>query len=275
MSEFTKLSELKRRIEDHNSRFAERESAEWFTQVLNARKNHRVMVRFLQELSEDADLYDASRGTYLGAVEHTAPGALGYQRRALDTMERDGKDWAQEQHELNPRLGWGPKENFYINVAVVDFDEEGQRVVKPVILSRPIHSPFIERLIEEYDASEGRGITEKTYWIEKKGTGAQTTWKLTEETDESKFIDISGVEVYDLSKTAVRYVPYSQQQKFYMEKADIAGRIEQLAEADAKKHNISIAEARKALGVNLDDDAPSSEPSRSNDVRSSGNGYGW
>lgn len=276
MTQFTKLTDLKKRKEEINNRYSDTESAEWFTSILSKSRSGKVRVRFLQELSDEAELYDASRGTYLGAVEHQAPGRDGFQRRALDTMERDGRDWAQEQHEANPRLGWRPRENFYINVAVEDYDD-GEKYVKAVILSRPLESKFVDDLIEEYEKSDGVGITGKTYVITRKGKGPQTTWELSEETDPNKQIDTTGVECYDLSKTAVRYVPYEQQEKFYMSKADIPGALEQLAERDAKKHNITIEEARRRLGITEDAEVnPDDEPSDPWASKSSPEpSYGW
>lgn len=266
------LGDLKRRKESKENN---QESAVWFSGLFKNKK--KVKVRFLQELTEDADLFDPNRGTFLGALEHTAPGPQGFMRRALDTLETEGRDWAQEQHDENPGLGWGPKENFYINVAVETFNEEGEKSVVVAILTRSIQSEFVDNLITRFEESQGRGISDQTFWIEKVGSGLQTKWKLSRETDPEKQIDTAGLECFDLDKTAVRRVPYAEQQRFYMSKADLNWAWNDLAKRVAKKKEISFEEALEVVG------APKASRSDDSETRSrpqakkadEDDGYGW
>lgn len=202
----TDLAGLKSRKEDYDQRQAERDrpKANWF----KINSNETLTIRFLQELSPEANNYNPSFGTFLGAVEHQAPGKTGYLSRALDTMESEGRDWAQEQHLKNPTEGWRARENFYINVAV----KRGNQT-QVEILSRNMHSQFIGDLVEEYELSNGEGITGKTYTITRKGSGPQTTWRLREASEQ---LSIDGLQPWDLKEYAVRSVSYDKQREFYM-----------------------------------------------------------
>lgn len=198
------LSQVTSRQKEREER-ANRPKANWF----KIGHNEKKYVQFLQELSEDAERYNPKFGTFYGAVEHQAPGKDGFKARALDTRESEGRDWAQEQHEKNPKLGWHPRENFYINVATYNDDGE----IEAQILSRNIHNQFVVDLIELYEESEGVGITGQTFEIHRRGTGPQTMWRIKPVDHE---MDVSKVQIWDLEQTAVRHVPYEQQEEYYM-----------------------------------------------------------
>lgn len=208
MSTFN-LSQLNAKREEREDRI-NRPKANWFKLAPNEKKK----IQFMQELSEEADRYNPKYGTFLGAVEHQAPGKDGFKSRALDTMKSEGRDWAQEQHKKDPKAGWGQKENFYINVAT--YNDSGELEVQ--ILSRSIHSPFIQDLIELYQDSNGVGITGQTYEIQRRGSGPQTTWRIKPVNED---MDVSGLEIWDLEKTAVRHIPYEQQEEYYMRNASV------------------------------------------------------
>lgn len=234
---FTGLGDLRKKIQEREERNSDRDKAVWFSTLLKNSHTGKLKIRFMQELSNEAELYREDWGTYLGATEHTAPGPQGFQARALDTFEIEGRDWAQEQHIDNPRLGWGKKQNFYITVAVESFDiGTGEKVVVPAILSRPIGSDFVTKLIEFNDESGGEGITGKTYWLTRTGQKTETKWNIEEETDPDKQIVFGDIAPYDLKETAVMHVPYEKQQEFYMRKADIEYAQRQ-ADARAAKKN--------------------------------------
>lgn len=185
--------------------------AGWFTPPADGTA---VKIQFLQELDPDAKLYNPAHGTYLTALEHQAPGKKGYLSRALDTIERDGRDWAQEQHLKDPKAGWGPKKFFYINVAV---EEEGEIV--PKIIQRKLSNQFVADLIEIYEDSDFEGITGKVFAIKRVGEGTSTQWRIKELKNET--MDVSGVEPWDLEEHAVKYIPYEKQQEFYMRNATL------------------------------------------------------
>ena len=234
---FTGLGDLRKKIQEREERNGERTSAKWFSTLLKESHSGKLKIRFMQELSDEAELYREDWGTYLGATEHCAPGRDGFKSRALDTTELEGQDWAQEQHIENPKLGWGKKENFYITVAVESFDiGTGEKVVIPAILSRPIGSDFVSKIIEINDKSNGEGITGKTFWLTRTGQKTETKWTLEEELDPDKQIVFGDIAPYDLKETAVIHVKYDQQKAFYMRNADIDG-AQRAADARAAKKN--------------------------------------
>lgn len=211
-STFSDLGSLSSRIEDRAARMADRDKPkpqkdDWFKPV----PNQPVTVKFLQELSKSSKNYNEAYGTFLGAVEHQAPGKQGYLSRGLDTMELEGRDWAQEQHLKNPTEGWRAKENFYINVAVFD-ERTGQASAK--IMSRNIHNEFVTDLVEIYEANGG-SITEGVYTITRRGSGTQTSWRIKPAPESADFSTDSLIP-WDLKAHAVRHVPYEKQREFYM-----------------------------------------------------------
>lgn len=210
MATFSSLASLKSKQESFDKAQAERNrpKANWFS----PRKDGKpVRIQFLQELDPEAENFNPKNGTFLGAVEHQAPGPKGYLARALDTTETDpeGRDFAAEMHEKYPTEGWRARENFYINVAV----EQPDGSVRAEIMSRNLNSAFVKTLVRKFERSKGRGITGVTYDIWREGSGPQTQWIL-EESEED--IDITGVELWNLEEYAVRHVPYEKQREFYM-----------------------------------------------------------
>lgn len=204
----TGLAALKSKKKAFDERQEERNrpKANWF----KINTNETLTVKFLQELSDEAENYKAEFGTYLGAVEHQAPGPKGYLSRALDTMESEGRDFAVEMYKKTKEKDWRNRENFYINVAVDRGDQ------KPVveILSRGLYSTFVDDLVEAYDDSDGAGISGKTFTISRKGSGPATVWKLKESTKVD--LDVSGLQPWDLETYAIRKIPYSEQEEYYM-----------------------------------------------------------
>ena len=187
-----------------------RPKAAWFRPP---KDGSAVKIQFLNELDPEAENYNAAWGTHMVATEHQAPGPKGYMSRALDTMERDGRDWAQEQHMKDYKAGWKPRNNFYINVAV---EQDGE--VEAQILSRNLTNQFVADLIEEYEESDGVGITGQTYLLKRVGTGTNTQWRIKKSNEP---MDLSGVEPWNLEENAVRYVPYEKQEEFYMRNAQL------------------------------------------------------
>lgn len=209
------LAGLKNRISEREEAIADanRPKASWF----KIREGEKVVVKFLQELDENAPKYNPAFGTFLGAVEHQAPGPKGYLSRALDTRESEGKDFAQELY-MSDRERYKdlrPRENFYINVAV-----QTENGVEAQILTRSLHSPFVQDLIELYEEDLPDGITGVPIQIARRGTGASTVWKVKVMSQEDDF-DVSGVEPWDLKKNAVRDIPYEKQQEYYQRNSDI------------------------------------------------------
>ena len=168
-----------------------------------------VKIRFLQELDPDSPNYDQSRGCGFIALEHINP--KDYRKKALDTMETEGRDWAQEQHRKDPKAGWKARTRLYINVLVDDGKEEPY----VAILSQGTSGKTITPTLIEY-AGEMGSITNLMWRIKRNGSKTDTSYTIIPlAKDESPF-DFSGLELFDLEKTAVRHVPYAEQEAFYL-----------------------------------------------------------
>lgn len=168
-----------------------------------------VKIRFLQELDPDSPNYDDKRGCGFIALEHTNP--KDYRRKALDTMEEEGRDWANEQHRKDPKAGWKARTRLYINVLV----DDGKEDPYVAILSQGTSGKTITPTLIEY-AGEMGSITNLMWRIKRNGTKTDTSYTIIPlGKDESPF-DYSGLELFELEKTAVRHVPYAEQEAFYM-----------------------------------------------------------
>lgn len=205
----TSFAELTGAQAERDRQMAERDKpkAKWF----KVKDGEAITVKFLQELDASAENYNPEFGTFLGATEHVCPRDVdpqGFMKRALDTTETEGRDWAQMQHEKNRKMGWGAQQNFYINLAV-----ETPEGPEAQIFSRKLNSGFVKDLVEIFQ--EEGGITGQPYVISRRGTGPQTELRIKPAKADKDF-DISDVTPWDLSEYAVRTIPFDEQEKFYM-----------------------------------------------------------
>jgi hypothetical protein len=168
-----------------------------------------IKVRFLQELDPDSPNYDQARGCGFIALEHVNP--KDYRKKALDTMESEGRDWANEQHRKDPKAGWKARTRLYINVLVDDGKEEPY----VAILSQGTSGKTITPTLIEY-AGEMGSITNLMWRIKRNGTKTDTSYTIIPLAKDETPFDFSGLELFDLEKTAVRHVPYAEQEAFYM-----------------------------------------------------------
>jgi hypothetical protein len=168
-----------------------------------------VKIRFLQELDPDSLNYDQALGCGFIALEHVNP--KDYRKKALDTMETEGRDWAQEQHRKNPKEGWKARTRLYINVLVDDGKDEPY----VAILSQGTSGKTITPTLIEY-AGEMGSITNLMWRIKRNGSKTDTSYTIIPLAKDETPFDFSSLELYDLEKTAVRHVPYAEQEAFYM-----------------------------------------------------------
>lgn len=206
------IAGLRQKKEENDRREAERNKpkAEWFSWDKNkkAKNSDEVLVQFVQEFDTDSKGYVEENGLAVAAVEHEAPGAKGYQRRALCTLESEGQCYVCERRKANYEEGWRTKTNFYIN-ALVDFGGKGDPEV--VVISRNFNSPFAQQLLDIF-VEEG-SVTDKVFKVTRHGSGKQTTWLLMPTT--KPLFDVSDVEAFDLEETVLRSVPYDKQPAYY------------------------------------------------------------
>ena len=165
-------------------------------------------IRFVEELDEDSANYGQTRGLALVVKEHTNP--KDYKRRALDTMDAEGRDWAEEMHRKDPKAGWRARLRFYCNVLVDDGIEEPYAAIWAMGVSK--QSSF--NTIREY-ALETGSISNLTWKLKRNGQGTETSYTLIPGTPDKEPFDWSKIEPYPLEK-ALNKVPYAEQEAFYL-----------------------------------------------------------
>jgi len=203
------LKQKRKQLEEQREA-ANRPRAEWFKWSNNKNEDKNVViVKFLQELDPDSELYDEKRGLGTVEVEHMAPGKEGFKCRLLCTLERDGQCYACERHAEDYKEGWKQRNNFYIWAAVDYNDGEGLR---PVIISRNFTSSFVNQIISEIDDNGDLGG--RNYKITKSGSGTTTSWDLREVKKQAPF-DTDKLETTSIEEAVLRYVPYEEQAQTY------------------------------------------------------------
>ena len=167
-----------------------------------------VKVRFLQELDADSPTYNQKNGLGFIAVEHTNP--KDYRRKALCTMEDQGKCYGCEQHRKDYKAGWKGRSRLYINVLIDDGKEEPY----VAILSQGSSGKTITPTLIEY-AGEMGSITNLMWRIKRSGTKTDTSYTIIPLAKDETPFDTTGLELYDLETTAVRDLPYVDQEAFF------------------------------------------------------------
>ena len=199
------LKDLNKALDKPTYNGGDENKARW----LKVEDGESVKIRFLQELDADSPNYNDKLGCGFIALEHTNP--KDYRRKALDTMESEGRDWANEQHRKDPKVGWKARTRLYINVLV----DDGKEAPYVAILSQGTSGKTITPTLIEY-AGEMGSITNTVWRIKRNGMKTDTSYTIiTLAKDETPF-DFSAFELYDLEKTAVRNVPYAEQESFYL-----------------------------------------------------------
>jgi hypothetical protein len=167
-----------------------------------------VQLRFVSELDADSANYNAERGLALVVKEHTNP--KDYKRKAVDTMETEGKDFAEEMHRKDPKAGWGGRLRFYINVLV----DDGVNDPFVAVWSMGVTKSPTFNTIREY-ALESNSISNMTWKLKRNGKGTETSYTFIPlKQDETEF-DWSKYEAFNL-ENALRKVPYAEQEAFYL-----------------------------------------------------------
>ena len=167
-----------------------------------------VKLRFIEELDDESANYNAERGLALVVKEHTNP--KDYKRRALDTMETEGRDWAEEMHRKDPKAGWRGRLRFYCNVLVDDGIEEPYAAIWAMGISK--QSAF--NTIREY-ALETGSISNLSWKLKRNGQGTETSYTLIPGSPDKEPFDWSKVTPFPLEK-ALNKIPYAEQEAFYL-----------------------------------------------------------
>lgn len=169
-----------------------------------------LKIRFIEELDEDSANYSADRGLALVVKEHTNP--KDYKRRAIDTMDSEGRDWAEEMYRKDPKAnsGWKGRLRFYCNVLVDDGVEDPYVAIWSMSVSKM--SPF--NTVREY-AIETGSISNLTWKLKRSGQSTETTYTLIPSVPDTEPFDWSGVEPQPL-ESALKKIPYAEQEAFYL-----------------------------------------------------------
>lgn len=167
-----------------------------------------IKIRFIEELDEDSAHYDAERGLSLVVKEHTNP--KDYRRKAVDTMDTEGRDWAEEMHRKDPKAGWVGRLRFYCNVLVDDGLEDPYVAVWSIGVGK--QSPF--NTIRDY-ALETGSVSNLTWKLKRNGMGTETNYTLIPVGPDNEPFDWSTVKPFDLN-LALNHVSYADQEAFYL-----------------------------------------------------------
>lgn len=167
-----------------------------------------VKIRFIEELDEDSANYSADRGLALVVSEHTNP--KDYKRKAVDTMDTEGRDWAEEMHRKDPKAGWRARLRFYCNVLV----DDGIEAPYVAIWSMGVSKQSAFNTIREY-ALETGSISNLTWKVKRNGQGTETSYTLIPGGPDKEPFDWASVEPFPLEK-ALNKIPYAEQEAFYL-----------------------------------------------------------
>jgi hypothetical protein len=170
-----------------------------------------VKIRFMQEIDPDSENYNEKAGTAFIAVEHTNPES--YQRKALCSIEDQGRCFGCEQHRRDPKSKWSGKKRFYANVIV----DDGVKEPYVAILSQGVSPKSITETVIAW-AGETGSITNTLWKVKRTGKGATDTSysAIPLPTAVLEPVNFEKYEMFDLEKTAVRNVAYDEQEAFYL-----------------------------------------------------------
>jgi len=167
-----------------------------------------VKIRFIEELDDESSNYSEGRGLALVVKEHVNP--KDYRRRAVDTMDSEGRDWAEEMHRKDPKAGWRGRLRFYCNVLVDDGIEEPY----VAIWSMGVSKMSVFNTIREY-AIETGSISNLVWKLKRSGQGTETSYTLIPSAPDTEPFDWNTVEPFPI-EMALNNIPYAEQEAFYL-----------------------------------------------------------
>lgn len=167
-----------------------------------------VKIRFIEELDEDSANYAEDRGLALVVKEHTNP--KDYKRRAVDTMDSEGRDWAEDMHRKDPKAGWRGRLRFYCNVLV----DDGIDAPYVAIWSMGVSKQSSFNTIREY-ALETGSISNVVWKLKRNGQGTETSYTLIPSAPDAEPFGWSDIKPFPL-ESALNQIPYAEQEAFYL-----------------------------------------------------------
>jgi len=198
------LKELNKEMDKPHANSGDSTKARW----AKLEDAESVKIRFLQELDPDSPTYNEKNGLGFIAVEHTNP--KDYRRKALCSMDDQGKCFGCEQHRKDYKAGWKGRSRLYMNVLI----DDGKEDPYVAILSQGSSAKTITPTLIEY-AGEMGSITNLMWRIKRSGTKTDTSYTIIPLAKDESAFDYSVLELYDLETTAVRDLPYTEQEAFF------------------------------------------------------------
>jgi hypothetical protein len=166
-----------------------------------------VKIRFLQELDPDSPQYNEKNGVGFIAIEHTNP--TDYRRKALCSIDDQGRCFGCEQHRKDMKAGWKGRSRMYINVLVDDGTEDPY----VAILSQGSGPKSATPEVIQY-AGETGSITNVVWRLKRTGERTDTNYSIIPLPTAD--VVSTDYELFDLEKIAVRDIPYAEQEGFYL-----------------------------------------------------------
>jgi hypothetical protein len=167
-----------------------------------------VKVRFANEVDDSSKFYDEDRGLAIVVSEHTNP--TDYKRKAVCTMDDEGRCFGCDMHRRNPKDGWKPRLRFYTNVLV----DDGMEDPYVAVWSMGVAKSATFNTIREF-AADGNSVSNMTWKVKRNGKGTETNYILIPGATDSDAFDWSGYDVFPL-ESAIRQVPFADQESFYL-----------------------------------------------------------
>jgi hypothetical protein len=177
---------------------------------LQLKDGQSAKIRFMQEIDPDSPTYLEKAGLAFIAIEHTNP--KDYKRKALCTIEDQGRCYGCEMHRRDAKAGWKGRSRFYANVLV----DDGQEEPYIAIFSQGAGPKSATPEIIQY-AGETGSITNVIWRLKRTGEKTDTNYSIIPlPTSDAAAVDLEKYELFDLEKTAVRDVLYTEQEGFYL-----------------------------------------------------------
>lgn len=167
-----------------------------------------VKIRFIEELDEDSANYNENRGLALVVKEHVNP--KDYKRKAVDTMDTEGRDWAEEMHRKDMKAGWRGRLRFYCNVLV----DDGLEAPYVAIWSMGISKQSSFNTIREY-ALETGSISNVLWKLKRNGQGTETNYVMIPSAPDKEPFAWGDTKPQPL-ESALKKIPYAEQEAFYL-----------------------------------------------------------
>lgn len=169
-----------------------------------------VKIRFVEELDEDSAHYNEERGLALVVKEHQNP--KDYRRKAVDTMDDEGRDWAEEMYRKDPKgnSGWKARKRFYCNLLV----DDGTEAPYVAVWSMGVSKQSSVNTLIEYAMDTG-SVSNLVWKLKRNGVGTETSYMLLPGAPDSEPFAWGDTKPHALEK-AINQIPYAEQESFYL-----------------------------------------------------------